>query len=110
MAVGVIWSEAALADLKAIADYIARDSRVYAAATLNRFVEAVELLARFPGMGRRLPEMPRSAYRDWIVGVYRIVYRIDVQTRSIFVIAIVHGMRQLNKAIGPRLKKRPRKK
>ncbi len=44
----ILWTEPALVDLEAIRDYIARDSDVYAAATVERILEAVERIGAFP--------------------------------------------------------------
>jgi hypothetical protein len=52
-------------------------------------------------MGRALPEIDDDTYRDWIVGAYRIIYRIDEHTLKL--IAVVHGARTLTRAIGERL-------
>jgi plasmid stabilization system protein ParE len=60
-------------------------------------------------LGRELPELKRSEYRDWIVGPYRVIYRVDAAHRTLVVIAVVHGARRLSGAVGDRLPKRHRK-
>lgn len=109
MAYEVRWSREALDDADRIADYIAKDSRAYAAGLVQRFFDAAERLADFPGLGRELPEVERPEYRDWIVGSYRLIYRVDAVSQELFVIAVVHGARQLTRAVGDRLPKRRRK-
>jgi toxin ParE1/3/4 len=101
MAFQIVWSREALDDTERIAEYIAKDSEAYAAITVQRFFSEMEELALFPKMGRALPEIDDDAYRDWIVGAYRIVYRVEQS--QVMVIAVVHGARLLTRAIGDRL-------
>lgn len=109
MAWEIRWSHDALSDVEAISRFIAQDSPTYAEAMAKRFFAAIEDLAIFPGMGRQLPELEHPDYRDWIVGVYRIVYRLDRDLNNLVVIAVVHGARQLLGAIQDRLPK-PRRR
>jgi len=50
------WTEPALADIENIRDYISRDAEYYANRFVERIVEAIENLERFPEMGRSVPE------------------------------------------------------
>lgn len=109
MAFEVSWGGDALDDTERIAAYIASDSSAYAAGMVRRIFAAAEQLADFPGLGRVLPELERPEFRAWIVGSYRLVYRVDSARRRIFVVAVVHGARQLRGAVGARLPKRRRK-
>ena len=88
----VIWSPAALDDLDAIAEYIARDSADRAALFVSRLIEATKPLADFPRPGRIIPEMGDPAWRETIVGSYRIMYRLKGD--AVWISAIVHGARQ----------------
>lgn len=65
----VRWTEAALADLRGIWDYIAEDDHDTASSVLSRIREAAVLLAESPGLGRsgRVPNtreliLPRLPY------------------------------------------------
>ncbi len=89
----VLWTEPALLDLEAIRDYIARDSDVYAAATVERILEAVERIGEFPQSGRVVPEWKRSSVREVIVGAYRVIYRLRRQ--QIEVLTVIHGAQRL---------------
>ncbi|MFO0838998.1 MAG: type II toxin-antitoxin system RelE/ParE family toxin [Phycisphaerae bacterium] len=93
MAAQVVWSETAITDLCAIAAYIARDSPTYSAALIERIFYAVESLARFPTMGRVVPEYAREELRQVIVRPYRIVYRAG--SAAIQIVTVVHGARSL---------------
>src|SRR4051812_15879655 len=97
MAREIIWSPTAISDVDEIAEYIARDSRIYARAVARRMVEAVERLPPFPRLGRQVPELNDPEIREVLVHNYRIIYRYDDQ--AITVAAVVHGARLLKNAI-----------
>jgi len=46
------WSPTAIADVEAIASYIARDSAVYAQAVIEKIIETARQAREFPFMGR----------------------------------------------------------
>jgi toxin ParE1/3/4 len=73
----VIWAEPALGDLDAIADYIALDNPVAAAALVQRVFAHVDQLEAHPESGPRVPELKRSRYRQIIEPPCRIIYRLD---------------------------------
>lgn len=73
----LIWTEPALADLEAIADYIALDNPAAASRLIQRVFEGVERLEHFPSSGKRPPEVPRTAYREIVVTPCRVFYRIE---------------------------------
>lgn len=87
------WAEVAVADLEAAAGYIARDSPNYAAAFVQELRDAARSLRRFGERGRAVPEVEDPAIRELIVGSYRLIYQVTRET--IFVLAIVHGARDL---------------
>jgi toxin ParE1/3/4 len=73
----VIWTEKASAHLKAIHDYIAEDSSVYAI----RFVKAFQTTAKleaFPMAGRLVPEFEGTSInlREVIYQGYRIILQV----------------------------------
>lgn len=53
----IIWTEPALSDLDAIADYVALDKPDAAAALVKRMLEHVEHLQLYPEIGSRPPEL-----------------------------------------------------
>ena len=71
----IIWTLGALNDLNNIHEFIARDSRRYAQIQVENIQNAVSNLARFPLMGRNVPEFPHLPYREILVGNYRVLYR-----------------------------------
>ncbi len=52
----VVWAESALTNLIEIAEFIGRDSPTYAPAFVARIIDAVDRVALFPRLGRRVPE------------------------------------------------------
>ena len=87
----VIWTHSAKNDLKAIFDYIARDSRAYAEKTIAILLEKADLLADQPFMGRKVPENKVSRTREIQVHPYRVIY--EVQDESIYILAVIHARR-----------------
>lgn len=69
------WTEQALADVEAIATYIARDSLYYARMHAQRIFESVKCLKIFPESGKIVPEINKSEMREIILGNYRVIYR-----------------------------------
>ena len=73
----ITWTEPALADLDAIADYIALDKPDAASALVKRIFEHVEHLQAYPESGSRPPELKRSRYRQIVEPPCRVFYRYD---------------------------------
>jgi toxin ParE1/3/4 len=71
----VVWSEPALADLDAIADYIALEDPAAARALVTRLYTRVGQLGEHPRSGTRLPELGRGRYRQLLEPPCRLVYR-----------------------------------
>ena len=84
----IVWSEPALSDLEAIADYIAIVDPLAAAALVKRIVGHVEQLAEHPQSGNRPRELKRSRYRQIVEPPCRVFYRYDGHT-----VLILHVMR-----------------
>jgi toxin ParE1/3/4 len=84
----LVWTEPALQDLEAIADYIALDKPSAAARFIRRVFAKVELLRKFPQIGSVPAELADLPYRQLIISPCRIFYRIE-GTR----VYIVHVMR-----------------
>jgi addiction module RelE/StbE family toxin len=84
----VVWSEPALSDLDAIADYIALENPAAAAALVRRVFLHIEQLADHPRSGNRPPELGESRYRQIIEPPCRVFYRFD-ETQ----VVILHVMR-----------------
>jgi plasmid stabilization system protein ParE len=73
----VIWTEPALSDLDAIADYIALDKPSAARELVRRVFAHVEQLATHPLSGAKPPELRGWRYRQIIEPPCRVFYRQD---------------------------------
>jgi plasmid stabilization system protein ParE len=71
----VVWTEPALGDLDAIADYIALDDPAAARALVQRVFAHVGQLAEHPDSGSKLPELKGWRYRQIVEPPCRVFYR-----------------------------------
>ena len=93
--VEIVWSEPALSDLDAIADYIALENPVAAAELVKSIVAHIEQLAPHPESGPRPRELRRSRYRQIVEPPCRVFYRYDGQ--CVFVLHVMRAERLLRK-------------
>ena len=77
----VIWSPLALEKLEATAKYIALDKPSAADKWVNDVFDRTDLLASQPEIGREVPELLGSNYREVVFGHYRIIYKIENEIR-----------------------------
>jgi plasmid stabilization system protein ParE len=89
----VIWTEPALQELDAIAEYIALDKPAAASRLVEDVFDKTERLEDFPQSGRIPPELPNSVYREVVVPPCRIFYRED-ETR-VLILYVMREERQL---------------
>ena len=73
----LIWTEPALRDLEAIAEYIALDKPDAARRYVRRVFQAVERLRFFPNSGSVPRETPHLPYRQLIIPPCRVFYRLE---------------------------------
>ena len=98
MAHRVVWSEAALKDVDAIAAYIARDSPHYASAIVRKLLERARQLSAHPYSGRVVPELNDPSIRELLLYSYRLIYR--VQAEQVTVAAVVHARQPFETGLG----------
>ena len=89
----VIWTEPALQELDAIAEYIALDNPAAASDLVKAVFDKTARLENFPKSGRIPPELPDSVYREVVVPPCRIFYREDEQ--RVLVLFVMREERQL---------------
>ncbi|RME29908.1 MAG: type II toxin-antitoxin system RelE/ParE family toxin [Deltaproteobacteria bacterium] len=84
----IVLTELAAEDLEQVELYIRRDNPSAAVATVLRIIEAIEVLPRFPNLGRpgRVP-----GTRELVVGgtPYLAVYRVKENT--VFILRVLHS-------------------
>ena len=61
----LIWTDPSIADLRAIRDYIGRDSDYYAADLVEQLVLSVERLSQFPKLGRMVLKLKMKTFVNW---------------------------------------------
>lgn len=93
----VVWTEPALNDLDAIADYIAIDNPLAAAELVQRVFAHVEQLGAHPESGGRPPELKRSRYRQIVEPPCRIFYRYDGE--KVLVLFVMRSQRRLRRSV-----------
>ncbi|HXS03262.1 MAG TPA: type II toxin-antitoxin system RelE/ParE family toxin [Rhodanobacter sp.] len=91
----IAWSEPALADLDAIADYIALENPVAASEVVKRAFGHVGQLADHPDSGSRPQELGRSRYRQIVESPCRVFYRHD--GHKVFILHVMRSERLLRK-------------
>ena len=85
----IVWSPLALDRASEIAGYIAQDKPSAAEKWINTVFSKVEPLKSSPEIGRIIPEIKNSQFRELIYGNYRIIYRIE--KKQISILTIRHG-------------------
>ena len=92
----IVWSEPALADLDAIADYIALENPVAASELIKRIFSHIEQLVDHPESGSRPQELGKSRYRQIVEPPCRVIYRYD--GHKVFILHVMRSERLLRKA------------
>lgn len=93
----VVWTEPALSDLDAIADYIALDNPGAARQLVQRVFRHVEQLAAHPKSGSKPPELRGWRYRQIIEPPCRVFYR---QERSeVFILHVMRSEQLLRRRV-----------
>lgn len=97
----VVWTDPALSDLEAIADYIALDNPEAAKKLVSRVFDHVAQLEAHPNSGSKPSELKGWAYRQIVEPPCRVFYRHE---RS--VVYILHVIRSQQRLRRSRLAKR----
>ena len=96
----IVLSPSARADLRDIVRYISFDAPDKALRFGQFLVYHTKVLARFPELGRIVPEFEDPFIREIIVRSYRVVYRLDHSKHLIEVIRFWHAARGIPKIDG----------
>ena len=92
--VRINWTFQAKNDLKDIADYISKDSKLYAKRQVLKIRNRTNILKFNIHSGRNVPEIQDEDMREIIEGNYRIIYRVINETR-IDILTVHHSARDL---------------
>jgi toxin ParE1/3/4 len=98
--VEIVWTEPALSDLDAIADFIALENPVAAQKLVRRIFKHVEQLEVHPKSGSKPPELKGWNYRQIIEPSCRVFYRHDDSY-----VFILHVMRSEQRLRASKLKR-----
>jgi len=93
MAYKIVWSEQARDDLQAIVLFIAQDNSSVAQSFGYLLMSKVDVLAKFPLLGRVVPEENNEAVREIIFRSYRIIYKVLGQEQIVAIARVWHGAR-----------------
>ena len=88
----VIWTERALENLRAIFEYIALESKLYAKRVSLDVHKQAKIIDRYPFQGRKIPELDREDIREVFVYSYRVIYKIR-SDKKILIMRILHMSR-----------------
>ena len=93
----VVWTEPALSDLDAIADYIALDDPAAARRLVQRIFSHVDQLRAHPRSGSRPPELQGWRYRQIVEPPCRVFYR--EQAGRVLILHVMRGERHLRRTV-----------
>lgn len=105
--VEIVWTEPALRDLDAIADYIALDNPEAAKQLVRRVFQHVEQLAQHPESGSKPPELKGWRYRQIVEPPCRVFYRLD--EGRVYILYVMRAERLLRpRRLASRSKRAPK--
>ena len=79
--------------LRAIHEYTAQNSKIYADRLIERLIRRSEQIGQFPRSGRMVAEYRREDVREVIERPFGIIYRLKEE--QVDVLAVLHGARQV---------------
>ena len=92
----LVWTEPALSDLDAIADYIALDDPDAARKLVTRIFAHVEQLSDFPDSGSIPAELrPMRRYRQIVEKPCRVFYRAE--GKKVYIVHVMRGEQRLRR-------------
>jgi plasmid stabilization system protein ParE len=91
----VIITETATDDLRDAVRYIAQDNAKAAERVGNEILDRFEMLAKFPFMGRVVPERGEPEWRELIYKSYRLIYHVNEPRQLVHAARVWHGARGL---------------
>lgn len=93
----VVWTEPALSDLDAIADYIALDNPDAARQLVRRIFQHVEQLADHPQSGSKPAELKGWRYRQIVEPPCRVFYRHE--RAQVFILHVIRSEQLLRQRV-----------
>lgn len=90
----IVWAPLAIDRAVEQASYIAADKPEAGRRWLADLFASVAKLAKFPRLGRQVPELARADLRELDFRGYRVIYRVE--KRRISILTVRHGRRLLD--------------
>ncbi|MCO6439626.1 MAG: type II toxin-antitoxin system RelE/ParE family toxin [Nitrococcus mobilis] len=94
----VVWSEPALADLDAIADYIALENPTAAKRLVRNIFDHIDQLEAYPDSGSFPQELKDRRYRQIVEPPFRVIYRHDKKQRFVFILHVMRSEQKLRRS------------
>lgn len=92
----IVWTEPALTDLDAIADYIALDDPSAAGALVSHVFQQVAQLAEHPRSGVIISELDDPVYRQIGEPPCRVMYRVDDVKEPVILLHVMRAERRFD--------------
>lgn len=89
----IVWTLRSREDLREIATFISKDNPAAALKLGDLIFKRVEVLEKFPEIGRMVPERKKPAIREIVVKNYRIIYRLNRTAKAVEILRVWHGAR-----------------
>lgn len=93
--VRINWTFQAKEDLRDIAEYISKDSKLYAKRQVLKIRNSTSILKTQNYLGRIVPEFNEKDIREIFEGNYRIIYKVVSEDR-IDILTVHHSARDLS--------------
>ncbi len=90
----IVWAPLAIERAVEQAKYIAQDKPEAGRRWLGDLFTFVAKSAKFPRLGRQVPELARADLRELDFRGYRVIYRVE--KRQISILTVRHGRRLLD--------------
>lgn len=90
----IVWSPTALQHFANWIAYIAKDSATSAKNERIKILKKVELLKKFPRMGRMVPEFGNPFLREIVKKPIRIIY--SIRDNQVEILTLHHSKREMN--------------
>ncbi|EAR20438.1 hypothetical protein NB231_13956 [Nitrococcus mobilis Nb-231] len=93
-----MWSEPALADLDAIADYIALENPAAARRLVRNIFDHIDQLEAHSDSGAFPQELKGRRYRQFVEPPCRVIYRHDEKQQPVFILHVMRSEQKLRRS------------
>ena len=92
----ILWTQQGEEDFFQIYSYLNKFDPIFGEVFFENVIEKIELLGKFPYIGRIVPELNNNRIREMLLNKYRIFYFIKSE-KTIEIQAIIHMKRNIDK-------------